>query len=102
MMTLFKLGAVLWLLSLAAFLIGGRLSTVGRRRTSGEVFLFTSPFSALGAVMMIPALPMIGEESAFQDALLITLMVLWAGVCLLVANTCMHMRVFLTDEGARP
>lgn len=103
MMTLFVLGAVLWPSSLAVFLVGARFLTVGRSRTAAEVFLFAFPFSALGAVMMIPAVPMIGEDSVFQNVLLIALLVSWTVFSLLWTQTYLHLRLFVTNKpNARP
>jgi hypothetical protein len=74
---------VLWFSCLVAFLVGARFSTVGRTRTSAEIFLFTFPLSGLGTVMMVPAVPMIGEDSVFQNGLLIALLIMWTAFSLL-------------------
>lgn len=103
MLTLFVLGAVLWFSCLVAFLVGGRFSTVGQTRTSAEIFLFTFPLSGLGTVMMIPAVPMIGEDSVFQNGLLIALLAMWTVFSLLCTRTYLHLRLFVTNKlGARP
>ncbi|MFI9538304.1 hypothetical protein ACIG56_34365 [Nocardia fusca] len=103
MMTLFVLGAVLWFSCLVAFLVGARFSTVGRTRTSAEIFLFTFPLSGLGTVMMIPAVPVIGEDSIFQNVLLIALLGMWTAFSLLCTRTYLHLRLFVTNKpDARP
>lgn len=102
-MTLFVLGAVLWSSCLAVFLIAARLSTVGQSRRSVEVFLFAFPFSGLATLMMVPAVPSIGNDSVFQNMLLIGLLVMWAAFSLLRTNTCQHLLVFVADKpNARP
>ncbi|UGT69144.1 hypothetical protein LTT66_02725 [Nocardia gipuzkoensis] len=103
MMTLFVLGAVLWLSCFAAFLVGARFLTVGRSRTSAAVFLFTFPFSGLGALMMIPAVPRIDESSVVQNVLLIALLVLWAVFSLLCTSFYLHLFLLVADKSnARP
>lgn len=97
-MTLFVLGVVLWFSCLVAFLVGARFSTVGRSRTSAEIFLFTFPLSGLATVMMIPAVPMIGEDSVVQNVLLIALLVLWTAFSLLCTNAYLHIRLFVIDK----
>ncbi|MEU4344283.1 hypothetical protein AB0H00_23990 [Nocardia sp. NPDC023852] len=103
MMTLFVLGMVLWFSSFAAFLVGARFSTVGRSRRSAAVFLFAFPFSGLGAVMMIPAVPGIDEGSVAQNVLLIALLVMWAVFSLLGTSFYLHLFLLVADKpDARP
>lgn len=100
---LFWLGFVLWVLGAAGILVAVRFSTVGRSRTSIEVMRVTFPISSVGALLIIPYVLEFGMGSAFQDVMMVFLLVTWAVCGGMVAYACTS--VFpagIDDADSRP